>query len=129
MKEVEVKSKRYIVFADRDGRNAALVEFEWPEEAASTNPDGLYPIGIVYDHPHDVYGDREHANIVGKPISGNPEISDLVGKVLTLADAMFGDKEQREALKSLLKQTLYGYANDGEERVAQTYVVAKRQLK
>lgn len=127
MKEVEVKSKRYIVFADRDGRKAALVEFEWPEEDMAI--DGLYPIGIVYDHPSDVYGDREHANVVGKPISGNPEISDLVGKVLTLADAMFGDKEQREALKSLLKQTLYGYSNDGEERVRQTYQVAKRQLK
>ena len=35
------------------------------------------------------------------------EISNLVGKLLTIADASFQDEQQREAVKSLIKRTVW----------------------
>jgi hypothetical protein len=110
-------SKRYVVFSNREGSKAELLEFKSPGDDEKTTPTSyLYPIGVVYDH-----GKGELNDLVGKPISGNPEISDLVGQVLTVVDAMISDKEQREAFKSLMRQTLYGYANDKEKEVCQVY--------
>lgn len=125
MSKEEQKSKRYIVFANQIGTRCELVEYQEPGEEVASSDDYLSPIGLVYDHPHNVYGDRVAANLVGKPLTGNPQISDLVGKLLTIADAMFVDPEQRKAFKSLLQQTVYGYANDKETEVVQTYQSAR----
>jgi hypothetical protein len=121
-----MSSKRYVVFSNDNGTDAELVQFEWPVRK-SDGPGGLRPVGIAYDHDAAVYGDNNKVapNVVGKTISGNPEVSDLVGKVLTIADAMLVDKEQREAFKSLLRQAIYGYANDKEEQVRQIFLSAK----
>lgn len=37
--------------------------------------------------------------------------SDIIGKILTLADMSFTDKEQREAFKAVARQTLYDKFN------------------
>lgn len=37
------------------------------------------------------------------------EIYDLVGKLLTFVDATFQDKEQRKAMKTLIKHTVYDW--------------------
>lgn len=120
-------SKRYVMFMNESGTKAEYVEFKWPGEESSSPDESLRPIGIVYDHDYTVYGDKRHGNIVGKPISGNPEVSDLVGKLLTIADALFVDKEQREAFKSLVRSTVYGYSNEKEDQVRQAYAVASGQ--
>ncbi len=121
-----MSSKRYLVFSNESGTDAKAVEWQWPNEPKEKGPGGLQPVGIVYDHEHDVYGDKAMPNVVGKTISGNPEISDLVGKILLIVDAMSMDKEQREAFKSLLKQTIYTYSNEKEEEVRQIYAYCKR---
>ncbi len=59
------------------------------------------------------------------------QIGYLEGKILTIADASFGDTEQRKAVKDLIKRMfreqrnhvdkiVYGYGSDaGNEKVAQ----------
>lgn len=121
-----MSSKRYVVFSNDSGTDAKLVEWKWPDEPKEQGPGGLRPIGIAYDHGSDVYGDKVMPNVVGKVVSGNPEISDLVGKILLIVDAMSMDREQREAFKSLLKQSIYTYANEKEEQVRQVFAYCKR---
>ena len=43
-------------------------------------------------------------------LSYNDE-SKIVGKLLTYVEATYSDKEQREAQKSILKETIYGFFN------------------
>jgi hypothetical protein len=40
------------------------------------------------------------------------EVSNLVGKLLTVADASFTDKQQREGVKSLIKQIVWAWGKD-----------------
>lgn len=40
------------------------------------------------------------------------EVSDLVGKLLTIAGASFVDNQQREAVKSLIKQVVWTWGKD-----------------
>lgn len=40
------------------------------------------------------------------------EVSDLVGKLLTVADASFQDKQQREGVKSIIKQIVWRWGED-----------------
>lgn len=40
------------------------------------------------------------------------DVSNLVGKLLTVADASFQDKEQREGVKSLIKQIVWAWGKD-----------------
>lgn len=128
----EVKSKRYLVLANERGTRGKLVPFEFPSdsgiEASSATPnDYLAPIGVAYEHDGEVYGNGFNRNIVGLYLVNAVEESDLVGKVLTLCDAVFTDAEQRKAFKDMIKQTLYGFNRDQEEKVKQTYLALKEQ--
>lgn len=40
------------------------------------------------------------------------DVSNLVGKILTVADASFTDKQQREGVKSLIKQIVWAWGKD-----------------
>jgi hypothetical protein len=40
------------------------------------------------------------------------DISNLVGQLLTIADASFQDKQQREAVKSLIKNTVWDWGRE-----------------
>lgn len=40
------------------------------------------------------------------------ELNKIVGKVMTICDAMLTDKDQKEAFKQLLKDTIYGWHDD-----------------
>lgn len=118
-----VKSKRFLVFSNDRGTIAARIPFEFPDEKKDPNPhDSLSPIGIAYEHPHDVYGDGFNRNVVGLYTMNAVEESNLVGKLLTLCDATFTDKEQRKAFKDMVSQTVYGFNRTQEERVKQTYL-------
>ena len=48
----------------------------------------------------------------GKVMLEMNEVSGLVGKLLTVADASFQDKQQREAVKSLIKQMVWDWSKE-----------------
>ena len=114
-------SKRYIVFSDERGTTASKVEFKFPPADKETPEDSLYPIGIAYDHPHEIYGNGFNRNLVGFYLLDDKGMSNLVGKMLTIIDAMFTDPTQRKAFKDLITQELWGFQRDKEEMVRQTY--------
>lgn len=120
MKE-PVKSKRYLVFANSQGTNASRVEFKFPVDNEDSPEDYLSIIGVVYEHPYDVYEDGFDKHLVAQYLVTAVEESKLVGKLLTLVDATFTDKEQRKAFKDMVNTTVYGFNRDNEERVRQTY--------
>jgi hypothetical protein len=51
---------------------------------------------------------------VGQVIDDS-DINCLIGKLLTYIDATYSDREQREAHKSLVKQTVYNWYNSHRE--------------
>lgn len=116
-----VEPKRYIVFSNERGTNAGRVEFKWLSADNESPDDYLLPIGIVYDHDHEVYGDGLNRHLVGYYLLSNKGMSNLVGKLLTIIDAMFTDPTQRKAFKDLVTQELWGFMRDKEEVVRQTY--------
>lgn len=127
LKEPVKSSKRYLVFSNDRGTNAARVQFELPADdnkvASSETPDNyLRPIGIAYEHDADVYGDGFNRNLVGYYLLSDSGMSNLVGKILTIIDAMFTDETQRKAFKDLITQELWGFQRDKEEMVRQTYL-------
>ena len=48
------------------------------------------------------------------------DVNTLVGKLLTYIDATYTDTEQRKAHKDLVKDLVYGYAQDLRTRAVQT---------
>jgi len=116
-----VESKRYIVFSNDRGTRANKVEFSFPSSDSESPDDYLSPIGIAYEHPHEVYGDGLNRSLVGFYLLSDKGMGSLVGKILTIVDAMFTDAVQRKAFKDLMQQELYGFQRDQEERVRQTY--------
>lgn len=40
------------------------------------------------------------------------DVSRLIGKLLTIADASFADKQQREGVKSIIKQTVWAWGKE-----------------
>lgn len=42
------------------------------------------------------------------PMNSN-DVDNLVGRILTIVDASFADKEQREAFKSIMRSTIYDW--------------------
>lgn len=40
------------------------------------------------------------------------EMSSLIGKILTIVDASISDKEQRKAVKDLVKQTMWDWSKE-----------------
>jgi hypothetical protein len=86
-----------------------------------------FPVGIVLEHsgePHiftDYEGFEVGKNIVARKLYDTKDISHLEGELLTLADASFTDKNQREAFKSLLKRTLWKFNGHQEEKVEEIF--------
>lgn len=56
--------------------------------------------------PGDVTGERPPSN---DPVMPLEFINNLVGKVLTVVDASYSDKEQRKAVKDLMTQSIWGW--------------------
>jgi len=57
------------------------------------------------DKPFDRYGNYTSANIQSKHFTAL--FNHITGKVLTIVDATNTDREQRDALKQLIKQTIW----------------------
>lgn len=121
----ELKSDRYLVFSNERGTRATKIKYDLPDGEDASPDDYLFPVGTVYEHSHEVYGEGFDRNIVGYYLLSNKGMSQLVGKLLTIIDAMFTDETQRKAFKDLVQQELYGFQHDKEEMVRQTYLSIK----
>lgn len=55
------------------------------------------------------------------PVIGVDDMNNLSGKLMTLIDATFVDKEQRKAMKDLFTQTAWGWYHDRESRLYKAY--------
>jgi hypothetical protein len=117
----EVKSQRFLVFSNERGTRATKIEYNLPDGEDASPDDYLFPVGTVYQHSEDVYGNGFNRNLVGCYLLSDKGMSQLVGKLLTIIDAMFTDETQRKAFKDLVQQELYGFQRDKEEMVRQTY--------
>lgn len=45
-------------------------------------------------------------------VTTKKDLDSLTGQILTLCDAMFADKEQKDALKSILRKTIHEWHDD-----------------
>lgn len=87
----------------------------------------MFPIGYVLKHPEDwksyqVYrGFEKSSNLVPRAIYDNVDISHLEGELLTVIDASFADKQQCEAIKSLIRKTIWRFNANQEERVLEIF--------
>lgn len=52
------------------------------------------------------------------------EVSNLVGQLLTLADASYSDKQQREGVKSLIKQIVWTWGKDWHHAATEEQIQA-----
>lgn len=81
--------------------------------AEGTTADFAYPIGMqVEDFDEEISENEGHSQSLGLngsyPIVHTDQLSHLEGKLLTLCDATFTNKDQREAFKSVIREILWG---------------------
>lgn len=55
------------------------------------------------------------------PVIPYERVNDLVGKILTLVDATFSDKEQRKAMKDLFTQIPWSWYNGHSDALTETW--------
>lgn len=121
------KSKVWLIQCNNKGqvKTTHLYDYD-PHDAA---PDDWYGIeGILYQHSGEpnVYESYDDVfsvghNTVGYKMYTSRDISNLEGKLLTLADASFTDENQRKAFKSLLTQTLWRFNGDQEAKLREMF--------
>lgn len=129
----EVKTKVWLVRANEHGTKAdktLIDEYSSGDKAKATPSGYLRYIGIAYEHSEpnsfEMPGNIP-INPIGYALYSPIEVSHLEGELLTLADATFSEKEQREAFKSLLRTTLWKYNRSLERTVAGTVALAKER--
>jgi hypothetical protein len=86
----------------------------------------LFPIGIVLQHSsntvyEDFGGFDKGTNLVARKLYDTVDVGHLEGELLTIADASFTDKQQREAFKSLIRQTLWKFNHQQERKVTEIF--------
>lgn len=92
--------------------------------------DVLFPVGIVLQHTgrygSEVFDDGFEIprDAAAYKVWDNRDVSHLEGQLLTLAESVISDKEQREAFKSVLRQTLWRFNADCEREVREIYKAA-----
>ena len=98
-----------------------------------------FPVGYIIDNPRE--GDqsrtsswREYSKgfavpmyTHGYPILTGVEMSNLEGRLLTVIDASFADKEQCSSIKSLIRDTIWTFMNEHERKVVAMYESIKEQ--
>jgi hypothetical protein len=88
-KPCDISAQAYGRRYESSGRSATLRMFCYVEVKEDQMPDGRVTVAINY-----------------------VEVRNLVGRLLTLNDAANVDPVRREATKTLLKQTVYGWLDD-----------------
>lgn len=98
----------------------------------SASPLSL-PVGFVIEHDdwgvHEILSDNFERinNVVSRPVYTGVEVSHLEGELLTILDASFTDKTQRESIKSLVRNTLWQFHSRQEKKIQAMYESAKEQ--
>lgn len=103
-----------------------ITEF-YDGRAVSDNSAGpiYFPVGYVIEHQGERGSSwREYdkgfavqENVYSYPIISGTQISNLEGQLLTIIDTAFQDKEQRESVKSLVRNTLWSFNSKQEDKV------------
>lgn len=110
------------------GNVKAEIKKELLFEYMPNNGEPLFlPIGHVIYHEdsfsYEDYDDYQvQRNIVPYPVYTVKQISKLEGELLTLADTSFTDREQREAFKSILRRTLWGFNKIQERKLQEMFI-------
>jgi hypothetical protein len=124
-KEANTKlSKVWVVLSDDAGTIKGFrKELAYEYDSQSGSPSNFtYPIGIVFDHNEEP--NVHHEGSPRRSFGCNPIISgvdNLVGQLLTLADATFTDLNQRKAFKDIVKKTVWGWNMQNENRVDEVF--------
>lgn len=119
-------SKVWLIKSDLHGTaKSASKELVYEFDKMDTTPDNYtFPIGEVTDHGDggNIHSDDSPARYVSAtPLISGVQISNLEGRLKTLADASFSDLEQRKAFKDMITGTLWNWHSDNECRVRETF--------
>lgn len=135
MKENEKPSKVYLIRQEQslnNGIEPVYKDFLFDcENGYRVDKDGTSPLAlpvgyvIVHDNygVHEMHGDNFEVvnNIVSRPIYAGVDISHLEGELLTIIDAAFADKQQRESIKSLIRNTVWQFNSRQEKKIQAMY--------
>lgn len=86
-----------------------------------------FPVGYVIEHDdfgvHEMHSDSFEVlnKVVAYPIYTGVDMSHLEGQLLTIIDAAFADDQQRESVKSLVRNTVWGFHSKQEKKVQAMY--------
>jgi hypothetical protein len=92
----------------------------------------LFPIGYVLKHDggansYEVWdkGFEKQKEVIARPIYDGTDVSHLEGELLTVIDASFADKSQREAIKSLVRNTIWRFNARKEREVEEVFKASR----
>lgn len=129
---MEEKEKSQVWLVNLEGGGLEQRSGKYSKQLVSEYTPGqkaaiMFPIGYVLKHPegwnsYQVYrGFEKSSNLVPRAIYDNVDISHLEGELLTVIDASFADKKQCEAIKSLVRQTIWRFNANQEQRLLEVY--------
>lgn len=111
---------------NRPVRKELICEFANGNAITEDSSGPLYlPVGYVIEHQNKrghVWREYDKGfavekNTVGYSVISGVEIGKLEGQLLTVIDASFSDKAQCESVKSLVRNTLWGFNKQHEEKI------------
>lgn len=132
MQEKRNKSKIWLVNLESSGLEDKR-DKKFSKQLLGEYGDGepktvLFPAGYVLEHPEDwrsyeIFdsGFETSKNIVSRAVYSGIDISHLEGELLTLIDASFAEKEQREAIKSLVRNTIWRFNSRKEREIEEIF--------
>lgn len=116
---------RLLESRDRVLRKVLVSEYTPEDERA------YLPVGYVIEHSEDwkMYqvhdsGFESSTNLVPRVVLDTVSLSHLEGELLTVIDASFADKTQREAIKSLIRNTVWKFNARKERELIEMFKVA-----
>lgn len=138
--EEKKKSQVWLVSLEQSGLEQKQNKKCSKELISEYGPDQeepiMFPIGYVLKHPEDWnsafedFGDGliKPVEALSRAIYSGVDISHLEGELLTVVDASFADKQQREAIKSLIRNTIWRFNSSMERRVTEAYKSTDSQI-
>jgi hypothetical protein len=129
--ETRPKSQVWIVNLEQQGLGGGYGKYS--KQLSSEYEPGqksaiLFPVGYVIKHPdnqgamyQDFGGFQKQSDIVARAIYDGVDISHLEGELLTVMDAAFTDKQQCEAIKSLVRNTIWKFNANQVRKVEEIF--------
>lgn len=137
-KESRDPSEIWIVNLEHQGLEGRTVK-NYGSQLSGTYTPGqkapiLFPIGYVLKHPNgtnswEVWdsGFEKRQEVIAYPIYTGSDVGHLEGELLTVIDASFTDKQQCEAIKSLVRNTIWRFNHRKEEEVVEVYKASREK--